>query len=86
MKILENRITNLNLSGEVGRILAANEQNWVQKILEDNPGLFEGFLNPQNGKIGKCMWHGEFPGKLLTGIVQTYLTHRDRRSLCRDVW
>lgn len=77
VKILENRIMNLNLSGEVGRILAANEQNWVQKILEDNPGLFEGFLNPQNGKIGKCMWHGEFPGKLLTGIAQTYLTHRD---------
>lgn len=77
---LRNYITNMNLGGDVGAVLAANEASWIHKILADNPGLFDGFLNQRDGRIFKTMWHGEFPGKLLTGIAQTYLLHRDEET------
>ena len=41
---LQNYIKNMDLGGAAGEILTANEKNWVQKILEDDPGLFNGFL------------------------------------------
>ena len=73
---LHNYITNMNLGGEVGNIITANEKNWIHKILEDNPGLFDTFLYKERSFL-RTMWNGEFPGKLLTGIAQTYLTHND---------
>lgn len=77
MNTLHNSVINMNLRGSVGEILTENENNWVKKILNDNPGLFDGFLNKEDENIFKTMWHGEFPGKLLTGIAQTYLLHND---------
>ena len=70
----------MNISGAVGAILTANEINWVQKILDDDPGLFAAFNDPEGNTLNKTMWHGEFPGKLLTGIAQTYLLHRDEKT------
>ena len=77
VETLQNQLTNMHLGGAVGDILTANEQNWLHKILTDDPGLFDGFANPDDTSIAKAMWHGEFPGKLLTGIAQTYLLNND---------
>ena len=77
MDTLQNRLTNMHLGGEAGRILTANETNWLHALLTDNPGLFDGFINREDDSVFKTMWHGEFPGKLLTGIAQTYLLNND---------
>ena len=77
----ENRLTNLNLSGYVGKLLASNERSWLQKVLKDNPNLFEAFANPDRNNLAKCMWHGEFPGKILTGMAQTYCAFRNPNTL-----
>lgn len=77
----ENHLTNLNLGGYVGKLLASNERSWLQKVLKDNPNLFEAFANPDRNNLAKCMWHGEFPGKILTGMAQTYRASRDPKTL-----
>ena len=77
---LVNDLKCMNISGAVGTVLTANEINWVQKILDDDPGLFGAFNDPEGNTLNKTMWHGEFPGKLLTGIAQTYLLHRDEKT------
>lgn len=74
---LQNYLKNMHLGGAVGNILTQNDKNWVQKVLTDDPGLFDGFANPEDDSIFKTMWHGEFPGKLLTGIAQSYLLNND---------
>lgn len=63
----------LNLSGYPGARLRANAETWLGQVLQNNPGLFDAFDDPTNPNISKCMWHGEFPGKLLTGMAQAYL-------------
>ena len=63
----------LNLSGYPGICLRTNAEQWLCRVLENNPGLFDAFDDPENPEISKCMWHGEFPGKLLTGMAQAYL-------------
>ncbi len=57
--------------------MTANETNWLHVLLTDDPGLFDGFIDRDDDSIFKTMWHGEFPGKLLTGIAQTYLLNND---------
>lgn len=79
--VLTNYLVNMNIDGKVGDLLTSHREAWLQKILVDNPGLFEGFLDPTNNTIGKTMWHGEFPGKILTGIAQMYITNRDQEVL-----
>lgn len=74
---LKNYTNGMHLSGVVADVLAANEKNWVQAVLTDNPGLFAGFYNQRDSRVFKCMWHGEFPGKLLTGVAKTYLISGD---------
>ena len=74
---LQNRLTNMHLDGAVGKILTANETNWLHAVLIDDPGLFDGFEDPEDDSVFRTMWHGEFPGKLLTGIAQTYLLNND---------
>ena len=77
---LQNHLKNMHLGGAIGKILTQNEKNWVQKVLTDDPGLFDGFANPEDDSIFKTMWHGEFPGKLLTGIAQSYLLNNDTET------
>ncbi len=67
-----NHLSNLNLGGYVGELLASNEHAWLHHVLQDNPNLFEAFANPEENTLFKTMWHGEFPGKILTGMAQTY--------------
>ena len=74
---LQNYLKNMHLGGAVGKILTQNEKNWLHAVLTDDPGLFDGFANPEDDSIFKTMWHGEFPGKLLTGIAQSYLLNND---------
>ncbi len=78
--MLKNEMRNMNIEGAVGKILTANETVWVQKVLQDNPRLFDAFLHPEENDLAKAMWHGEFPGKLLSGIAQTYLLNNDPRT------
>ncbi len=80
MGMLKNNMNKMNLAGAVGDILTANETTWVQKVLEDNPRLFDAFLHPEDNDLAKAMWHGEFPGKLLSGLAQTYLLHNDPQT------
>ena len=68
-----NPLRKLSLQGKIGQILSANEATWLHSLLTANPGLLAGFADPYDPTIFKTMWHGEFPGKLLTGIAQTYL-------------
>lgn len=80
---IRNPLRTLRMDGLVGKIIAANEANWLHRLLEDNPGLLAGFADQGDTAIFKTMWHGEFPGKLLTGIAQTYLlgNHPATRAL-----
>ncbi|MBE0674874.1 MAG: glycoside hydrolase family 127 protein, partial [Bacteroidales bacterium] len=77
----ENLITCLNPGGYAGDLLAANERSWLQRVLTDNPNLFEAFANPEENTLFKVMWHGEFPGKILTGMAQTYRIFHDPKTL-----
>ena len=83
MSFLCNPVRCICLHGPVGRILSANEDHWLHPLLADNPGLLSGFADPTDPSVFKTMWHGEFPGKLLTGIAQTYLlgNHPATRAL-----
>jgi len=67
----QNLINNMNLGGYAGKRLASNESAWVHHVLENNPNMFEAFANPESNTLAKCNWHGEFPGKILTGMAQT---------------
>ena len=58
--------------GKTGAILRAHEKNWVQRILTDDPDLFGAFRDREGNTLFKTMWHGEFPGKLLTGLALLY--------------
>lgn len=73
MNYLRNRISCMQPGGMVGHVIAANETGWLHTLFADNPRLLAGFETPDDPTIFKTMWHGEFPGKLLTGIAQTYL-------------
>lgn len=76
----ENTVTQFRTGGHVGDRLAANQRTWLQPLLDNNPNLFGAFLEPETNKLSKCKWHGEFPGKILTGMAQTYLTSHDPRT------
>jgi DUF1680 family protein len=76
-----NQVTNLNLGGYVGELLSSNEKSWLHQVLKDNPNLFEAFANPDGNTLFKTMWHGEFPGKILTGMAQTYRAFRNPKTL-----
>lgn len=71
---LYNTVTEFRVGGHLGERLDANERSWIQPLLENNPNLFGAFMRPDSNRLFKCMWHGEFPGKILTGVAQTYLT------------
>ena len=77
----ENQLTRLNPGGYVGRLLRANETSWLQNALRDNPNLFEAFANPEGNTLAKTMWYGEYPGKILTGIAQTYRASGNPKTL-----
>lgn len=77
----ENYLTNLNLGGYAGKRLAANDSAWLQHVFADNPNMFEAFAHPDSNTLAKCMWHGEFPGKILTGMAQTYRAFRNPGTL-----
>ncbi len=77
----ENQLINLHLGGYVGKILASNEKAWLQNVLKDNPNLFEAFAHPETNTLFKTMWHGEFPGKILAGMAQTYRAFRNPQTL-----
>ena len=77
----ENYLSNLNLGGYVGKLLASNEHAWLHRVLQDNPNLFAAFADPEGNTFFKTMWHGEFPGKILTGMAQTYLAFRKPETL-----
>jgi uncharacterized protein len=77
----ENLLTNLNLGGHVGSLLASNDRLWLQNALKDNPNMFAAFADPERNDLAKCMWHGEFPGKILTGMAQTYRAFRNPATL-----
>lgn len=72
--VLNNYLSNMNISGKIGDALSEHEKAWATKVLDVNPGMFKGFIDPTNTEITKCMWHGEFPGKILTGLAQLYVT------------
>lgn len=78
--VLHNPVTAFRVGGHVGERLSANERTWLQPLLDNNPDLFGAFLRPDSNSLFKCMWHGEFPGKILTGVAQTYLTSGDPRT------
>lgn len=71
---LYNTVTEFRVGGHLGERLDANERSWIQPLLKNNPNLFGAFMRPDSNRLFKCMWHGEFPGKILTGVAQTYLT------------
>lgn len=75
----DNPLYCLSPSGYVGRRLAAHETTWLQHVLERNPNLFEAFAHPDDNRLHKSQWHGEYPGKLLTGMAQCYRMRRDPR-------
>lgn len=76
-----NFMNNMNLGGYAGKRLAANESAWLHHVLENNPNMFEAFANPEGNNLAKCMWHGEFPGKILTGMAQTLRAFRNPKTL-----
>lgn len=75
------RVKRLQLGGKVGKVLRANEEIWIHKLLIDNPNLFGAFAARENNTFHKTMWHGEFPGKLLTGIARMYAMSRNEKTL-----
>lgn len=77
----EDQVSNLNLGGYVGEVLASNERSWLHQVLKDNPNLFEAFANPEETTLFRTMWHGEFPGKILTGMAQTYRAFGNPKTL-----
>ncbi len=79
--ILRNEALSFEVGGHVGERLSANEKTWLVPLLENNPDLFGAFLRPDSNTLFKCMWHGEFPGKILAGVAQTYLATRNPATL-----
>lgn len=76
-----NQVSNFNLGGYVGELLASNEKAWLHQVLKDNPNLFEAFADPEGSTLFKTMWHGEFPGKILTGMAQSYRAFNNPKTL-----
>jgi len=77
----ENNLINLNIGGYVGQLISSNEKSWLQNVLKDNPNMFEAFANPEGNTLNKMPWYGEFPGKILTGMAQTYRATRNLKTL-----
>lgn len=77
----QNLMVNMNLEGYSGKMLASNESTWSHHVLDNNPNMFEAFANPEENNLAKCMWHGEFPGKILTGMAQTLRAFRNPETL-----
>ncbi len=59
-------------SGRLGSLLHAHEESWVGRILAEEPNLFGAFRDREGNTLFKTMWHGEFPGKLLSGTALMY--------------
>ena len=59
-------------SGSLGSLLHAHEESWVGRILAEAPNLFGAFRDREGNTLFKTMWHGEFPGKLLSGTALMY--------------
>ena len=56
--------------GFLGKRLKVNEEQWLLKVLDTNPALIEIFrLKELDHKILLDAWSGEYPGKLLEGLV-----------------
>lgn len=69
---MKNATIHLYPTGRLAERLLRHKEAWALRIFERNPGLFSAFDDPENSSVHKTKWHGEFPGKLLTGISQLY--------------
>lgn len=80
---LENYLYNMNLDGAINEILSAHNEAYVLKLMEERSVIFTGFDDQEYwaDDFVKAMWYGEFPGKILTGLAQLYLTNRDEGTL-----
>ncbi|MBQ8612406.1 MAG: glycoside hydrolase family 127 protein [Oscillospiraceae bacterium] len=67
-------------AGKSGKVLRTHEKVWVQRILADDPNLFGAFADREGNTLFKTMWHGEFPGKLLTGLALLYTMTGDETT------
>lgn len=68
-------------SGELGRRIAANEEQWLLRAPDANPGLLDMFRrrNRKHPYPEHTPWAGEFAGKYLTSAVEAYrLTRSDK--------
>lgn len=74
--------TRFTPGGAVGAVLRAHEKNWVQQIPREEPGLFGAFADREGNDLFKTMWHGEFPGKMLTGLALVYAMTGDAATRC----
>ena len=67
-------LTDMGLQGKVGERLNNNIAEWQEQALVRNPYIIgaieEGVAG--KGRADTMAWRGEFPGKLLTGMVQSY--------------
>ncbi len=78
---LTNALLNMGLGGQLGDTVQTLEKEWLHSIFQTNPRLFYAFNNPTASNIFKTQWHGEYPGKLLTGIAQYYLISGNPETL-----
>ncbi len=69
---MTNATLRLHPTGRLADRLLRHKEAWALRILERNPGLFAAFDDPENSPVFKTMWHGEYPGKILTGLAQLY--------------
>ncbi len=69
---MKNATIHLYPTGRLAERLLRHKEAWALRIFERNSGLFSAFDDPENSSVHKTKWHGEFPGKLLTGISQLY--------------
>ena len=67
-------LSNMNLKGKVGERLNSNITEWQEQALGRNPYLIGAIEDGVSGRgdANTVDWRGEFPGKLLTGMVQSY--------------
>ena len=66
-------LSNMNLQGKVGERLDWNITEWQEQALGRNPYIIGAIEDGVSGRGDATMdWRGEFPGKLLTGMVQSY--------------
>jgi len=66
--------------GFVGERLRVNEEEWLLKVAAANPAMMEIFrMRDRKPCMQLLPFHGEFPGKLLTGAVLCWRAGRGRR-------